>query len=68
MSETTQQQVLDVVGEKWVVIYTKDNEKMMGMCNHHQALPGLISMIRSDGGKNIIIEDQTIFFVDNNDE
>lgn len=67
-SMTSQQEVLDVVGEKWYVTYDQDGEKMMGLCNHHQALPKLISHIRSLGGKNIVIVDKTIFFVDDNDD
>jgi len=68
MSNTTQQQVLDVVGEKWVVTYTQNGEEAMGLCDHHRALPALVSDIRAMGGKNIRIEDKTIFFVNDSDE
>lgn len=64
---TTQQEVLDVVGEKWFCTYDQDGQQMMALCNHHKAIPELISMIRGNGGKNIHIIDQTIFFVDDKD-
>ena len=68
MSEATQQDVLDVVGEKWVVTYDLAGVKAGGMCNHHQSLPELISKIRATGVKNIHIVDKTIFFVEDNDD
>ena len=68
MTETTQQAVLDLIGEKWVITYTVNGEKFMGMCNHNQSLPALIIQIRTSGGKNIAIKDQTVFFVDDSDE
>lgn len=61
----TQEEVLEVCGEKWVVdFHNPDGSKNMALCNHHQSLPGLIQHIRSVGGKNIIIHDKTIFFYD----
>ncbi len=65
MNDTTKEDVLAVCGEKWVVDFINaDGTKNMGLCNHHQALPKLIQQIRSQGGKNIKITDQTIFFYD----
>lgn len=57
--------ILDVVGQKWVVTFDMpDGTKSMGMCNSHLILPKMIDKIRLDGGKNIVITDKTIFFVD----
>lgn len=61
--------ILEVIGQKWVVTFDMpDGTKSGGMFNSHLALPSIISKIRSDGGKNIVITDRTIFFVDNEKE
>jgi hypothetical protein len=63
--ETDRDLVLKAVGEKWVVTYCMpDGKKNMGLCNSHLSLPDMIVGIRSSGGKNIVITDKTIFFVD----
>jgi hypothetical protein len=48
-------------GEKWVVRYKeKSGAAGMGMANHWQCLPIMISQILQSGGHGIVITDETI--------
>lgn len=61
--------ILETVGQKWVFTFDRsDGKKCMGMCNSHHGLPDIINKIRESGGKNIVIKDRTIFFVDDDEE
>jgi hypothetical protein len=61
--------ILETVGQKWIMEFTMpDGSKNMGMANSHHSLPIMINKAREMGGKNIIITDKTIFFVDDENE
>ena len=69
MTDEKKQKILDFIGQKWVVYFDNSNgTKNMGMCNSHLMLPDIINKIRKMNGKNIVIRDETIFFVDEKPE
>ena len=69
MIDEEKQKILDLVGQKWVIRFNNsDGTKNMGLSNSHLTLPGVINTIRSMGGKNIVITDETIFFVDDKED
>ena len=47
-------------GEKWVARFKNpDGTENMGMANHHGALPPLIAAILNEGGRDIVITDES---------
>jgi hypothetical protein len=63
MINEEEQKILDVVGQKWTLTFdSAHGTKSMGICNSHLMLPEIVNSIRSTGGKNIVITDETIFF------
>lgn len=47
--------------EKWVLRYKEPSGKeSMGMCNHFTGLSMLVGMILNNGGRNIVITDETV--------
>ncbi len=57
--------ILKTTNQKWEFTYENSyGAKRNGTCNTHLSLPDMINKIRQDGGKNIVITDKTIFFVD----
>ncbi len=69
MIDDEKQQILDLVGQKWIFEFDMpDGSKGGGICNTHLVLPDIINKIRGRGGKNIVIRDKTIFFVDDKED
>ncbi len=60
--------IIETVGQKWVITFDANGTKCMGMCGSHLMLPNMINKIRESGGKNIVITDKTIFFVDDDED
>lgn len=62
MGEDNIEQVLQIIGEKWVVSFTDVEGLNGGYCNDHTKLPELVKTIRAMGGKNIVLTDKTPFY------
>ncbi len=65
MTYDEKQQVIDFIGEKWVITFTnEDGSKNMAFCNSYKKIPELIDIIRKHSCRNIIITDKTSLFID----
>ncbi len=61
--------IINAIGQKWVAEFTMpDGSPNMGICDHHHQLPMFVNTIREMGGKNIVIKDKTILFVDDQED
>lgn len=61
----TEDEVLRLCGEKWVAHFdTPDGGKSMAITSSCQGLMIMVREIRSLGGRNIVIKDETLFFCD----
>lgn len=58
----------DIIGEKWVLMFTNDKgEVLQGIVGHHERLPEAIKNVLSADGRNIYLEDRTPWRLEENE-